>query len=682
MPLDTPNLRLYGGFRALPGGMDMNTDPSLLSDSQYAFASNISIRGDLPGTRSPWLSIPLDTELSGLMPGAAFYETPDQQAIILVVGGHLYRIEITPQDTGLVTDVTPKFVVLTTAAFTVPAPAASVVISVSTELPFANGDTLFIDSGQYTVINRSVNQLTLTYIATAANAVVPTGSTVHDASGDPVIFYQSLPATLDFAHIFQAENYMIVLGFQQKPIIYDGVSSRLAGPYELPSGVLGLYAWGRIWIARPDFRTFVAGDLAYSITGTTADILGFTENTFLNEGGFFAVPNNGGSITSMLALATIDTSLGIGPILIGTTNSVISVNAPVDRTTWKNLTYPIQTISLLDYGPLGPYSTIPINNDMWFRSLDGLRSFIIARRNMLQLGNTPLSHEISPVLDNDTQRYLFHSSSILFDNRLFATVAPRQTTSGIVHDGLAVCNFDPLSTLGAKQPAVWESFNCGLSILQLVRGRVAGTERAFIIALNEDTSKIELWEMQPENTGYYDTFRSVSRGHTTIVRTPIKPVLETKRYGLDTLIKLVMAEIYLDQIVDEITLTIKFRPDEYPAWVTWTTLTICASVTQCTLPAPGQFSCTIWKPDARQYAARIRLPRPPETCNTIAGTPVDLGYEFQFRFEGTGHFRLRKFKPHFKRQSDAMEGQCPEESICTAFEYCNPELFDYQIARA
>ncbi len=686
MPQDTA-YRLYGGFRVLSGGMDMGTDPSLLADNQYAFASNITIRGDLPSTRAPWVSIPLDTELSGLMPGAAFYETLDQQALLLVVGGHLYRIDITPQDTGLVTDITPRLSIVTTAAFIVPAVAAAVTVFVSSEVPFTIGDTVFVDTGEYTVTNRFLNSIELTFVGSdTPGDTIPAGSAVLDGNGDQVILLYTIPLTADFVHIFQAEIYAIVLALQQKPIIYDGSSSRQAGIDEIPSGCLGVYAWGRIWVALSDCRTFVAGDIVYGPSGTPAQgyvdaILKFTENDFLNEGGFFAVPNNAGRITAMLPLATIDTSLGIGPILIGTTNSVISVNAPVDRTTWKNLTYPIQTISLLDYGPLGPYSTIPVNNDMWFRSPDGIRSFIIARRNLMAPGNTPLSHEVSPVLDADTQRLLFNGSAILFDNRVFYTVAPRQTTSGIAHDGLAVINFDPLSTMAVKQPSVWESFNCGVPILQLVRGRIAGVERAFAIALNEASDTIELWEMLPENSGYYDTFKSVVDNQTTIVRTSIQTVLETKAYVYDRLAKLIMAELYLDEIVDEITLVVKFRPDQYPAWITWATINLCANVTQCTISTPGEFSCQIWKPNARQYASRVRLPRPPEECNTIAGMRLDQGYEFQFRFEGTGHFQLRKFRPHLKPLTDAMEGECPTAAVCTSFEHCNEELFSYQISR-
>src|SRR5439155_1627563 len=98
--------------------------------------------------------------------------------------------------------------------------------------------------------------------------------------------------------------------------------------------------------------------------------------------------------------------------------------------------------------------------------------------------NTPLSHEVGPVLDDDTEDLLFYGSAILFGNRVYMTVSPERTAAGIVHHGLAVINFDSLSTIRGKQPPIWEGTNSGLKVLQLLRARIGGVERAFAVALN------------------------------------------------------------------------------------------------------------------------------------------------------------------------------------------------------
>jgi hypothetical protein len=77
----------------------------------------------------------------------------------------------------------------------------------------------------------------------------------------------------------------------------------------------------------------------------------------------------------------------------------------------------------------------------------------------------------------------------------------------------------------------------------------------------------------------------------------------------------------------------------------------------------------------KQYAARIMLTQPSEACNEISGTIVREGYEFQFRIEASGSFRLRKFKPHAKLRTDKQEGDCASYE-CKTFEACDEAYFD------
>ncbi len=541
-----------------------------------------------------------------------------------------------------------------------------------------------MDSGEYTIDIKGANQITVTYLGGAANATVVSGTALLDGSGNVLFEYQTNPSTDEFIHLFQAENFAIILQSQHKTIIYDGSSSRQAVTGELPPAFIGIYAWGRIWLTIFDRRTFLAGDIVYGPSGTPAyqgrdAILKVTENDFLNEGGKFAVPNNAGPITCMTALATQDTSLGIGPILVGTTNSVISVNAPVDRTTWKNLTFPIQTISLIDYGPMGPRYIASVNGDWWFRALNEIRSFIVARRDINVWGNTPVSNEVTPILDLDSRDLLFFGSNMLFDNKLFTTVSPHRTDQGILHRGMVVINYDLVSDLRSKAPPAWEGVYSGLEICQLVKGRIDGIERGFMIVMDGDD--MQFWEILKDGQGYYDQFsEQVSVGEVNLTRTSIQPYLETRRdnFGDGTQLKILYtAELFLDELVDEVQLTIKYRPDQYPSWITWQTINLCATVSQCTLTAPGAFSCSIWKEKQKQYAARIMLVSPGEACNVLGGMPLNWGHSFRFRIEGIGHFRIRGFKPHAIPQTDKQEGDCSTTPECKSFPDCNLPLFDY-----
>lgn len=683
-----PN-RVFAGFVELSGGMDGGRSASLISENQCALATNVTFRGAFPKTRPPYASLPLtfdsattESRFTGIFQGATFYEAEfGKNGFIVSIGGKLFRIELGQQN--IVSEITPTLIIVTTADFTVPALNGTVSIYINSVSGISATDTIYIDSGQYQVDNLSVGQLDLTYLGGAANATAASGTSVLDSAMAQIMEYKTNPSTYDFVYLFQAENYVIVLAGPHKPIIYDGLKARQAGLFEIPPGSLGIYLWGRIWILLPNQRELVAGDIVQGPSGTAEHdyrdaILKFTENTFLNEGGSFSIPVNAGTVNALMALATQDTSLGLGNLLAGTFSTIFSINTPVDRTTWKDLQYPIQTISLLDHGPLSPRGTVPVNGDIWYRATDGERTFISGRREQNTWGHTPMSREISSILEKDQQDLLYYGSAIEFDNKLLMTASPYRSSTGVAHRGLVSINFDLLSNVRSKLPPSWEGLITGLDIFQVLKGNVDDEERGFAFALG--TNGVELWEMLRDGDGYYDEFETISGTQTTITRTAIESVIETKSYDSQlpfNLKGLYMGELYVDEIVDDVTIVIKFRPDQYPSWTTWTTINLCANVTQCTVQTPGQFTCSVWKTNQRQYAARLTIPRPPETCNTIAGAPVDRGYEFQYRLEWTGHCRIRRFRAHCKIHSQTYEGMCPENPVCTSFQACDETLFDY-----
>lgn len=673
------------GVSTLEGGMDGGKDASLIGANQVASSCNLTMRGAFAKTRNPFANLLLDDQtngrFTGRFQGAMFYAAESgTSGAILSVGGKLFRIQIGL--TNVLTEITPKLSITVLNDFSVPAPASNVTVDVTSETPFTIGETIFIDSGQYIVVSLILNQIVVEYIGGAANPTAPKGSAVLDSNQTQVFQYQPNPANKDFIYMFQAENYAIILGGQNKTIIYDGASARQAGINELPPAVFGLYAWGRIWLTLNDLRRFIAGDIVYGPSGTPQNgfrdaILKVTENDFLNEGGAFSVPNNAGPITSMFPLATQDTSLGIGPILIGTTNSIISCNAPVDRTTWKNLTYPIQTISLLDYGPQGPWAVCSINGDAWYRALNGFRSFIVARRDMAQWGNTPVSREVSPITDLDSVSFLPHASLIYFDNRMYSTANPLLTPYGIAHRGMVTINYDLVSDLRQKLPAAWEGAYSGLQVLQFIKGNIGTPERGFCFVLNNST--VELWELKTE--GYYDQFTKTSSGQNQIVSTSIESFLETRREdgsNSEQLKRLYTATLFIDEIIDDVSIRILYRPDEYPEYTEWVDLDFCASVSQCIPPQGKNFDCTVWKTKRGTYAARVILKTPTEVVNRLAGGFLSSGYEFQFRIEGTGHYRLRKWTPQYAPQDDKAEGEVPTtKPECLSFSSCSSDFFDY-----
>src|SRR6185436_6045062 len=155
----------------------------------------------------------------------------------------------------------------------------------------------------------------------------------------------------------------------------------------------------------------------------------------------------------------------------------------------------------------------------------GVRSFRVARQEINQWGNTPMSHEISGVLDFDTQALLYYGSQVLFDNKLFCTVDPIRIDRGVVHNGLAVINFEELTSIQGKAQPAWERALSGLQVFGVSKVRIKSAERAFAFVRND--CKTELWEIHAEGDGFYDTYTSVSGSNRTITRTAIQPWMET-----------------------------------------------------------------------------------------------------------------------------------------------------------
>lgn len=670
--------RRIAGFSTLDFGMNAGVSPALIPANQVAQAVNVTFRGDFAETRPQWTNHILmnaPTTWTGIYQGMMHYDGEAGQSGWLVArGGHFFFVT---DDTFTITDITATLLIVTSAAFTPPGIGNQIAVNFNGTPSLSAGTTVTLGGNHYTVVAVFTAQIRLQQVDGGVT-LVPSGTPLFDSTGtNQISVLETYPPSLNFVFMFQAENYGIILGGQEHTLIWDGKILRPSGVKEVPSGFLGAYGWGRIWITKPDRRTFVAGDIVFGPSGTPQNgfrdaILKFTENTFLNEGGSFGVPYNAGPITAMQFLATQDTSLGIGVLLVGTTNMVFSVNAPVDRTIWKNLTYPIQTVSLIDYGPLSPRGTVSVNGDMWYRSIDGVRSFIVARRLFGNPGNTPMSREV-PIIFQDSQQLLFFGSSMLFDNKLYITVSPQLVAGGQVqHLGMVVINFDLVTDLRTKNQPAWEGLNTGLNILQLGKCIIQGDERGFMWV--QGPTDIELWELQTD--GIADEFSSVVGGKSTVTRVPIQCMVQTRaeNYGSSNeLDRLIMAEIYVEDIADNVDFEISYKPDQYCAWISWQKFSLCSTVSQCT---PNVNQC-MFRVNARAYAARLTIPQPADVCNPMTGKPAREFHECQFMIEWTGHCRIRRFFTHAKVQTQNMEGICPPTVTCLAFPCCDEPLFGY-----
>jgi hypothetical protein len=277
----------------------------------------------------------------------------------------------------------------------------------------------------------------------------------------------------------QADGYMIFQDGVSLPQIFDGSISRRSGTDEVPLGTGPMaFGMGRLWVAQGE--EYVAGDIIGGPTG----VLKFTENDYLNEGGTFRVPLNGGWITAMQFTASLTTATGQGELMVATASNVFSTVVPTDRTTWKNTADPIQRVVQIENGCVSQESAVLVNGDVFMRSRDGIRSVIQAFRDFSQYGNVPISRELQDVLGSDDESLLQYSSAVLFDNRLLTTCGshPRRSRAGGAYfDNLAALDFDLITTMAEKAAPAWDGIWTGYRFLKLTKGRFQKKERAFTV---------------------------------------------------------------------------------------------------------------------------------------------------------------------------------------------------------
>jgi hypothetical protein len=402
---------------------------------------------------------------------------------------------------------------------------------------------------------------------------------------------------------------------------------------ELPPGRMGVYGLGRNWIALPDGKQFVASDLVGGSSGTQSEnfrdaVLEITENLYLAGGGNFTVPGSVGDIQAMKFTATLDVSLGQGPLQVFTPTDVFSCQAPVDRLTWQDVTNPILTQSLIGNGGLAQNGTVSVNGDTIFRSIDGIRSLILARRDFDTWGNVPISREVEPQLSKDSPDLLGWCSAVVFDNRMLMTCLPVLHIKGIYWRGLIPLNFDPISTLRGKAPSVYDgTLWTGLNVLQLFTGQFNKVNRTYALCLdliNEPT--LELYELLPSSTTEIH-----DDGTERITWLLESAVLFRENVNKRELLRLKDGEIWLDNIQGKVDVQVFYRPDSYPCWVPWHAFQVCENedATKTTDGKPG-------------YRTRLGIGEPSGTpCESSNNRPLRTGFWFQLRIVVTGHCEFK-----------------------------------------
>lgn len=629
-------------------GVNHGIAPELVPPNQLSDALNTTLRGDFARPRSYLLKRPLTYPdpsikaalMAGWVQGGCYYQ-PDTglECLMLSVGGKLYRFEIHP-NTADVTDVTNGVDRLPNATQCWLWQAENYVIwNDGTQNPaFYDGSTTVIsDYGSVTTFtNWNVNandwKIPAIGVTTTFAGGVEVGSTANMVVGDVItVSTRGQCVVQEIVDGTHAQFLNVSMGpVGQFISAHTSGTPNLSWQHttgtQLPPGRIGTYGMGRIWMELTDGRQFLAGDAVGGSSGTQAlsyrdAVLHITENFYLAGGGYFAVPGAMGNIQAMRFAATLDASLGQGPLQVYTRNGVFSCNAPTDRTTWQDITNPILTQSLIGSGATGQDSTQVVNGDTIFRSLQGLNSLILARREFATWGITPISREVEPTFALDSQELLPWASGTYFDNRYLQTVGTVLGPHGPYFEGLVPLNFDVISGIRGKQPAIYDSrLWTGLNTYKVFTGTFDHVERCFAFTYNAITDELELYEILPTISNVIAD--NVTNRVTWAVETGTK--FAPRDPKVHPYMRLLGGEIYVDNLQGEVQFQVWWKPDEWPCWVPW------AMWNECSVPV---------REDGKlQFRPRMSLPEPSAVpCDTVNNRPLREGYSFRMLIHITGH---------------------------------------------
>jgi hypothetical protein len=685
MTHDDPNI-LTDGFTTLERGMDSGKDAALISRNQMALGVNTTIRGGFPTHRPGYRKLPLDVQVpeatrwtKGRWQGAKYFKPLSDingktapERIVCSVGGRQFAFvpDQLGGSRGVVQEITPTAPETATikVGFTVPAVGGTVqVVCLPTTIFLSANEVIVIEGGTYSVVSVDTEILvTIKNLTGVPGSVVSNSAVVVcEPHGDRNNAYRWT------VWMEQAEDFMIIQDGQATPIIYNGSVARRATANEVPTGTVMAYGLGRLWVARG--REFIASDIVGGPSGTSLyakrdAILHFTENEYIAEGGAFLVADD---VTGMEFPANIDTALGQGELVVFMKTGAATVKVPPSREEWKNLSIPLQRVSLRPFGAMGQNGIVMVNGDLWFRAKDGIRSYVMAQRMYGDAGNVPMSREMNAVISADDERLLPNTTGALFDNRLLMScVGQREYDHGHHFKALVALDFEPASSMRERLPPAYDGVWTGLDVHQVVSGDFDGITRCFLFVRNKDRD-LEIWEVTRKDTADRPNYNVERR-----IKWEVYPRSFTFQDEADGLKLLTSGRIWRDQIKGDVSVCVQYRPDQYPIWQDWHCTDTRAAKEWCA-GAPNA-GCIPQVP-LPQYRTNLRLPQLLMPKDEVTdGKPMNHGHEFKVRVIVKGSCRLRRMRVKAQVVQEELDHGCtPDEQISGAIIGCVDSFLGY-----
>lgn len=610
---------LMSTVTAQPGGMNAAIHAGLVPATGYARGVNLAIRGGFVKTRPGWRSFSADiapelSEGTDLFQGASVWRTSDATFIATVFSG---TVRLTNAETGVTTDIGP-YLSLT-------------------------GMQHIIQAGPYLVFHGGgISFLVLGWDAdTHAPQIVKTPllpESLLDDSWD--VRMQGIALSDRIAEIIAAS----VAAVDDPVVTYEEAMAQAfaeitgEGVPSYPHGTVSCFAHGRIHLSADELgnKYFYSSDLMLS--RDQSSVLKWWENSYLNGGGGFGMPDELGEIRGMAVMQNSqDTASGIGPLIVlaqdgaaafsihlpregtfdmatSSTNGTVSTQAKLLTPGWKDK----QIAQVLFYGggTESPWSLTRVNGDLVYRSQDGLRTVrnAISSSGGSLVANAAMSSEVNPFINFDSGAdKLDQISAAATDNRVLMT-AKRGDNGG--HRGLISLDVCVLSTLDRTADDSNDTKFIGYD------GLWTGIDVAKVLTLDGEFVAVA-------TDGRMHRLTSNPWDEIDGVRRDIECQWITRQFNFEKpgmLKRFDYAELWLTNMLGDLSVEVYMRPDNF-SW--WTKLTGDA-VWYCPMDLPAQ------------ERRRVRFTLGSTLATNYDGKQLSCGESFQLLVIWTGQATVQR----------------------------------------
>jgi hypothetical protein len=419
----------------------------------------------------------------------------------------------------------------------------------------------------------------------------------------------------------QVDEFMVIQDGVSAPIILQlvaGVPTVFSGTQSIPTGYTMIFAQGRLHMVptlvpstSQDGRAYlVSGDILQPLDNETA--LLFTETEYLSEGGAHSLPAEMGFIHGLGAIRNALSGTGVGQVVAFGREGVCAFDFSIQRAYWKDQA--LSQVLFFGAGTLSPWSILNVNNDLVYRSQDGIRvlkySTSQSSGNSGALSNTPMSIEVDKYLVGDYD-YLARTSSAAADNRVLITASGTDTYyfQGLISWDVAAGMYSGAQGVGAYD-GIWT----GANFAQVLNAFKDNVRTMFVFAEGPVLYRVD-------DDAVFDG-----------TDTPIEARIETRVFNFGDLVakkKLKYIDLWVSNIPTDTEFEIFYRPHGYPLWTSMGTRNI--EVPAGSLPQ-------------QRNRLRFSVNADEAGCDPVSKDLLYTGTRFQFSIQWTGRAQIDAFR--------------------------------------